>query len=125
MKCKHCAGQVKEARRLPYKSRKSRRDYRFYICDQCGIAFPVARADFDVNSPRLIHKRKIAWKCYVPRSFPCFLCGRGRGEWSVHLGVGDAIVKAVLCTGCANLPVVVVAEGFVGGGKIAESQHIR
>jgi len=117
MKCKHCKGNVKEARRLPYRSRKSKRDYRFYVCAQCGIAFAAARAGFDVNSPRLIYVKRINWKCYVPKGFKCFLCGRGKGEWSMHLGVGNEIVKAVLCTGCANLPVVVVAEGFSKGVK--------
>lgn len=72
-----------------------------------------AHGSYDINSPRLIHKRKIPWKCYVPKGFTCFLCGRGKGEWSVHFGVEEVLYKVVLCNGCQQLPVEVIAEGFI------------
>lgn len=114
MKCKHCSGEVREVRKLPYKSKKSKKKYQFYRCDQCGIAFPVARAEFDVNSPRLVYKGHINWKCKVPGSFPCFLCGEGRGEFSLHYSNNGVLVKLVVCGECVNLPVETVVERFEG-----------
>lgn len=115
MKCEHCRGEVRKVRRLPFKTNKSAKDYKFYRCEQCGIAFPWPREEMSVNVPRLIRKEKIQWKCAVPESFPCFLCRRGKGEVRVSFKVGVMVQNVVLCVGCANLNVEEIAAGFVGG----------
>lgn len=126
MKCKHCQGEVKETKKLPYKSRKSNKVYRFYRCERCGLAFSMPRQNPDQNSPRLIHKSKIKWKCAWPEGFTCFLCRRGKGEWSVHIGVGILLVKSIVCTSCANLSLSIIAEGFVGevGGRNVTARYV-
>lgn len=61
------------------------------------------------NSPQLIQKRRVEWRCKVPSTFKCMLCEKGRGDVLLHYGNGSAVVKLVVCDVCAVLPVEVVA----------------